>query len=799
MKIFKFITLFLFVILGVSAQDLSKLTPEQLELYKKYMSGGSLPAGVSQNSVNEKSVSRRKLNDSIENNFEKITSDIFGSNLFNKKNLTFEPNLNIPTPKNYVIGTNDELIVDISGLYDANYKLTVSADGSIRIPSVGLIKVAGSTIESASKTIRAQIAKVYMGVANGETRVNISLGNIRSIKVTITGEAVRPGTYTLPSLATAFNALYACGGPSEVGSMRNIQVIRQGKSVSDIDIYSFLSKGVMSGDIVLQDGDVINIQPYGIRTQMNGGAKRKGKFEMLKGESLEDLINYAGGFAENAYTGQLTVFRFTDKEKTVLTVPQNIYSSFSLRSGDSIFISLKLDKYDNRVDIKGSVNRPGAYALTEGMTVKNLIEQADGLKEEAYLNAATIIRSKENRLPELIGFNPGNVLSGKDQDVILQKNDTVEILSVYDFREKETVSIWGAVKMHGTYPLIQNITLRDLIFKAKGFTEMALTDSIELIREQKNPDSLMLTNRKSKVMKFAMDKDLNFRQGFSDVTLENGDQIIIRTVSGYEPVRMIRVEGEVLYPGNYNITNKAERISDVLKRSGGITRYANSRDAFLIRSERTHPVEERLNTILSENIKNQLASQADKKIDATALKTAGISSMEMLAGFDSLQAKMAGTAVAMEVFNPEGIVGIDLLEIQRTPGGRDDLILEDGDIIYIPREVQTVRVVGQVLFPTLIRFNKGATVNEYVNSAGGFSEKANRSKLFVMYANGTAKSTKNFLGIKIYPPVKPGSRIIVPEKPLEIKSRLTPGETVSILTSITSVSALVYSIIVNSK
>lgn len=795
MKIFKFITLFLFVILGVSAQDLSKLTPEQLELYKKYMSGGSLPAGVSQNTVNEKSVSRRKLNDSIENNFEKITSDIFGSNLFNKKNLTFEPNLNIPTPKNYVIGTNDELIVDISGLYDANYKLTVSADGSIRIPSVGLIKVAGSTIESASKTIRAQIAKVYMGVANGETRVNISLGNIRSIKVTITGEAVRPGTYTLPSLATAFNALYACGGPSEVGSMRNIQVIRQGKSVSDIDIYSFLSKGVMAGDIVLQDGDVINIQPYGIRTQINGGAKRKGKFEMLKGESLEDLINYAGGFAENAYTGQLTVFRFTDKEKTVLTVPQNIYSSFSLRSGDSIFISPKYDKYDNRVDINGSVYRPGPYALEDGMTVKQLINKADGLKEEAYLNVASITRRKENRIPEIIGFNLGELISGKLPDILLQKDDVVEIKSLFDYREGESVSIWGAVKSPGNYPLIENISLKDLIFRAKGFTEMALTDSVELIRIQKNPDSLLLTNRKSMVMKFAMDQDLNFKGSSSDILLENGDQIIIRTISGFEQIRMVRVDGEVLYPGNYNIINKSERISDVLKRSGGINRYANPRDAFLIRTERTNPVERRLNFILSENIKNQLASQAGNKIDATTLKSAGISSIDMLAGFDTIQSKMAGAAIANEVFNPEGIVGIDLTEILKNPGGRNDLTLEDGDIIYIPREIQTVRIVGQVLFPTLIPFDSGSSVRNYINSAGGFSEKANRGKLFVLYANGTAKSTKKFLGINIYPQIKPGARIIVPEKPLEIKNRLSPGEMVSILTSITSVTALVYSIL----
>ncbi len=355
--------------------------------------------------------------------------------------------------------------------------------------------------------------------------------------------------------------------------------------------------------------------------------------------------------------------------------------------------------------------------------------------------------------------------------------------------------MWGAVTSPGKVPLIENITLKDLIYRARGFTEMALTDSIELIRVQKNPDSLLLTNRKSMVYKFSMDKDLNFTGGTKNILLENGDQVIVRTISGYEPVSIVRVEGEVVYPGNYNIISKTERISDLLNRAGGLSRYANSRDAFLIRFERMHPVERRLNTILSENIKNVLAAQVENKIDATTLKKAGINSPEMFAGFDTLQAKMAGIAMAEEVFNPEGIVGIDLVDLMQNPGGRNDLLLEEGDILYIPREVQPVRVVGQVLFPTIIRYEKGSSAKQYINSAGGFSEKANRSKLFVLYANGTAKSTRSFLGIKIYPPVKPGARIIIPEKPLEIKNRLTPGETVSILTSITSVTALVYSIL----
>ena len=793
--------LLLFTLLAVGsilAQDLSKLTPEQLEMYKKYMSGGinTNTAG----SVDENAVTKREVIETEKpaaGNTARPNS-VFGAQLFSNKNLTFEPNLNIPTPKNYILGANDELIVDISGLYEANYKLLVSADGTIRIPNVGVVKVGGSTIESATRNIKGQISKVYMGVGSGETHVNITLGNIRSIRIIITGEAVHPGTYTLPSLATAFNALYACGGPTQVGSMRNIRVIRQGKSISTIDIYTFLTKGVISGDIVLQDGDVINIVPYGIRAEIGNGVKHTGKFELVKGETLEDLIAYAGGFADNYYTGEMTVLRLTEKEKTVLNVKKELYSSFALRSGDLISISPKYDKFDNRVDIKGSVYRPGAFALETGMTVKQLVAKADGLKEDAYLNVASITRKKDNRIPEIISFNLGDVLSGKAEDILLIKDDVVEIRSLFSFREGEKVSIHGAVRAPGVFELIENITLKDLIYKARGFKEMALTDSIELIRVQKNAENLLRTNLKSTVYKFAMDSNLNFVNGSENMLLENGDQVIVRTISGYEPVRMVRVEGEVLYPGSYNIVNKSEKISDVLQRAGGINRYANSRDAFLIRSERTDQFERKLNKILSDNIKNQLESQASSKVDASTIKSMGLNSPEALANFDSIQSELSGSGIVSEVFNPEGVVGIDLKEILQNPHGKIDLVLEEGDIVYIPREVQTVRVVGQVLFPTLVQYD-GQSVKSYINSAGGFSESAQRNKVFVLYANGTAKSTKKFLGFNTYPPVKPGSRIIVPEKPLEIKNRLTAGELVGILTSITSVSALVYSILRSSN
>ncbi|HEY6913477.1 MAG TPA: SLBB domain-containing protein, partial [Paludibacter sp.] len=559
MNKFRLILLSFFVVTGLMAQDLSKLTPEQMEMYKKYMAGkNSTATTVSTATTPKDNVTARRFD---ENDSTKIMPDslvekasklsVFGSYLFNKQNLTFEPKLNIPTPPKYVLGTYDELVIDISGLYEANYKLKVSPEGLVRIPNVGPVKVAGIMIEDASRLIKNQVSKVYMGVSSGETRVNVTLGSIRSIRVTIVGEATRPGTYTLPSLATAFNALYACGGPNDIGSMRDIKVIRGGKVIAKLDVYQFLVDGLMANNTALQDEDIIRIDPYKIRVALNGAVKHPAIFQGQQGETLQSLIRFAGGFADNANKSKITVFRLTEKGRTVIDVQDNNISSFVLKSGDSCNVTKTYNKFDNRVDIKGSIYRPGAYAIEPGLTVKQLVAKADGIKEDAYLNMAYISRKKENQIPQIIGFNLGDVLSGKAEDILLQKDDSVVIQSLFEYREGQKVTILGAVKAPGTFPLIENITLKDLIFKAKGFTEMASTDSVELVRVVKDQQTLLTTNQKSTVQKFALDKDMNFVNGSGDILLENGDQVIVRSISGFEGIRMVRVEGEVIHPGSY--------------------------------------------------------------------------------------------------------------------------------------------------------------------------------------------------------------------------------------------------------
>jgi len=818
MKKIKFVLLTLLMVGSLVAQDLSKLTPDQMAAYKKYKAGnGAAVTNTTQDNVkersvvndadntdnadnpdqtNQKGIDTKKENTSTNNKGAKnktaFSGGVFGSYLFSGQNLTFEPNLNIPTPSNYILGTYDELIIDISGQYEANYKIKVSPEGFIRIPNISPVKVSGQTIENATRSIKSRLSGIYPGA-----QINVSLGRIRSIRVTVVGQAVRPGTYTLPSLATAFNALYACGGPDSIGSMRDIKVVRHNKVVATVDVYGFLLDGALTGNIGLQDEDVIKIEPYKVRVKIRGAIKREGMFEALPGETIQQLIRFAGGYNDNAYKSIVTAFRLTDKGQMVVDVAENQLSVFKLQSGDSYYVSPISKKFDNRVDITGSVNRPGAYALESGLTLKQLIDKANGVKEDAYLNMGYINRKQANRIPEIIGFNLGDVLKGVSADVQLQKDDSVVIRSLFDYREGQSVSVSGAVLEPGTFNLIENITLKDLIFKAKGFTEMANTDSVELVRVIKDPEKLLSTNEKTIVMKFAMDKDLNFIKGSSDMLLENGDQVIVRSISGFEGIRLVKVEGEVIQPGNYTITNKAERISDVIKRAGGFTHYAYPLGAFLIRTENVTGSEQRLNQIEKENAKKLIQTKTDNKLDANTMLKVGVvnTTGQGNTNLDTVQNKLTNSNVVNKVFKTEGIVGINLAEIMKNPGGKYDFYLQEGDDIFVPRELQTVQVTGEVLFPTYVGFENGSGLAKYIDNAGGFSMQALKKKVFILYANGSARSTSSFLGIRFYPPVLPGCRIIVPEKPIEISNKMTSAEVVGMLTSVTSAMALIYTLL----
>jgi len=799
---FKLIFALLFVVFTMQAQDLSKvdlskLTPEQIEMYKKYMASKGNATQMGTTDADYMMPENRKLEEAklVGDTIKKTSINYFGSYLFANQQLSFEPKLNIPTPSNYILGAYDELIVDVSGLYEAYYKLKVSPEGSIRIPNVGPVKVSGRTIEEATRSIRSEVTKVYQGVSTGETKINVSLGNIRSIRVTIIGDAVRPGTYTLPSLATAFNALYACGGPSALGSMRQIRIIRGGKQIATIDVYKFLTDGVIPNNVLLHDEDVIRIEPLKIRVTVKGATKINGVFEGVEGETLSDILRYTGGFKDDAFSQIATLVRIADNQKKVIDVAETDYKKFKIKSGDEYTFSTNPNKYQNRILIAGSVNRPGIYALESGMTVRQLIIKAAGIKEDAFLNMAIVSRKRENLVPQMINFKLGDLLEGKVPDIALQRNDSVHIYSLFDYRQGFKVSISGEVKAPNSYPLVENLTLMDLILKAKGFTEAAATDSIEVIRIIKDKNLLLNSSIKSVVRKFKIDKELNISSSEGGFVLENGDQVVVRSIPGFENIRMVRLDGEVLRPGAYNITSKNEYISDIIKRSGGFTKYAYPEGAFLIRNQKFDDAQIKLNSFMMKNAKSQLEKSSNNKIDAQLLEKAGIKQAGSVEAMDSLQQKLMGADILSNIENSEGVVGINLKNIMSNPRGKYDLKLEEGDLIYVPRELQTVRVLGAVFFPTYVRYDNSYCLKDYINGAGGVSNTALRSKIFVLNPNGTSISTRSFLGFHFYPKVMPGSQIFVPQKQMDIRTKMTTGETILVMTSVTSMAAIIYSIV----
>jgi protein involved in polysaccharide export with SLBB domain len=685
------------------------------------------------------------------------TSDgtrIYGSSLFNTENLTFTPNLRLPTPENYLLGPDDVLIIDIFGLSETNYRLRVSPEGAIHLPSIGQIHISGLTIAQAKKLITNKLALVITSISHDKTFVSVTLGDIRSINVLVVGEAYRPGTYTLPSVASVFNTLNACGGPNRNGSFREVKVIRNDKTIAVVDVYDFLLTGEKKNNIQVQDYDVLKIEPYKKRIELKGELKNTGYFEAKDNETFQDMIAYAGGFTTNAYKDRVVVFRNTEKEKKVEDVALGNFDSFVVEDGDVFEVASLLDRFENRVQISGAVFRPGTYALTEGLTLKQLIAKADGLREDAFLHRGTIIREKDNRETEILSFNVHATLSGEAEDIVLKKEDKVSIASAIEMQEVRQVAIYGEVKVTGKYPYHENMTLQDLIFAAGGTKDDAELRNIELYRLEKDPDVLKSGKQIAERYTFTINKNLD---GL-DYNLEPHDHVIIRPVSGYTEIKKVMIEGEVLFPGNYILTSNQERISDVIKKAGGLNMYAYPEGAFMIRQLASTIAEEKVEQVVDENIADELSDT------------------------DQLTKK-------------DAIVGIQLKEILKHPGSDWDLYLEDGDIISIPKELQTVQVSGQVFLPSLVRYNQNSSFRYYINHSGGFSPDALKRKSYVVYANGETQATRRILFFRNYPEIKPGAKIVVPEKPKREGQRMTLGEGIALTSSLITVTALILSLL----
>lgn len=636
------------------------------------------------------------------NTFE-TDNTIFGSYLFNNKNLTFEPSINIQTPKNYEINIGDQLLISIWGNSQSSYQLSINQNGQVLIPDVGPVYLAGLSFADATKKIKKRLTSIYadMGGDNPQTFAQVNMGQLRAIRVNIVGEAGTPGTYTLPATASVFNALYLSGGPNNIGSFRNIRIIRNNKTVKDIDIYSFLIDADPSGNIQLKDNDIIFIPPVEKRVQVNGHFRRNGFFELKENESLADLIRFAGGYTENAYQQKVQVYRKTQERQQIIDVDFNKLNTTALMDGDKVRNAEVLDLFENRVSITGAVYRPGEYEWTLGLTLFDLIIKADSLKEDAFQNRGLITRQNKDLTTTTIPFNVQQVAS-REIDIELLPEDIVSIKSHFDIGETPFVTINGEVMEEGQVPWSEKLTVADVLFMAGGFTEAADSTYIEISRRLSYEEASSLTDTLVHVYVINHERALNLNSETEPFALQAYDIISVKRAPGYREQGVATVAGEVVYAGTYAIRNKNERISDLIKLAKGITPQAFTDGATLRRNT---------TELGSENI------------------------------------------------------AINLGEILNNPHGENDLFLRDGDMLFIPEFAQTVKVMGSVQNPFSLTYHGGEKAKYYINQSGGFDQDANKKRVYVQHANGYAVPTKSFLGIRNYPEVKPGSQIIVPKKP----------------------------------
>ena len=684
-------------------------------------------------------------------------SRVFGYDFFQNPKISFAPTINVPTPESYIINTGDELLVEVWGAAESSTTQKVDNQGNIILPMAGKVHVGGLNFVEAKARINTALRKIYAGISAPEgsyakVYTGVSIANIRTVKVNIIGEVEAPGTYSLSALSTVINALYASGGPTENGSFRNIQVVRGGKTIAHLDIYNFLLKGSQEGNINLNDQDVIIVPPYKNQVEVIGFVKREGIYEVKEGEKLSSLVDYFGGFKSNAYKDIMVVERIVGAKREVKEFPFSDAGKFAMQGGDKLLVHKLSDIYHNRISITGAVYQPGNYAYSEGMTVLDLIDKAAGVREEAYLNRAILFRSIDRVDKQSLNFSLKDLLE-KKQIIALQPNDSLHIYGRDSLIAKPMVRIEGAVRKPQKFAYAKGLYPADLIIMAGGFIEGADQTQVQVARQLNDANFKTI----SKVYTVSLSKE-----GGDSIALEPNDIVTVRYEKGYVPQQVVKIEGEVSFPGFYAILSKEERISSLIERSGGLAPYAYVEGATLVRKK-------------DKNEKDDKAQEKQlKKLKKTDKDLTLIETKE-------------------EEKTPEASeyrVGINLKKIMENKNSYQDLVLKDGDVLIIPSEKQTVEVKGLVLAPSLVRYEKGKSTRSYINSAGGFSDNAQKKSVYVVYANGDVKGTSRFHLFISYPKVAPGALVIVPEKPE--KKSLSTTETVSVMTALTTLAILIY-------
>lgn len=650
-------------------------------------------------------------------------NDVFGRNIFNIDKLTFEPNNNMATPANYCLGPGDEVIIDIWGASQTTIKKEISPDGYINIPNLGPVYLNNMTVDEARRVLKEELKKIYADSANN---IQVTLGNIRTIQVNVMGEVVAPGSYVLSSFSTVFHALYVSGGVSDIGSLRNVKVSRAGKQVATLDVYDYIMQGRIEDDIRLQDGDVVIVPAYDELVKVKGRVKRPMFYEMKKGETVATLLKYAGGFSADAYKKTVNVVRQNGREYSVATVDETDFSVFRTQDGDVVTVDSILNRYANRLEVRGAVYHPGIYELSGSLnTVRQLVEKADGLLGDAFVGRAVLYRERENLTKEVKSVDILGILEGSSPDIPLQKNDILYIPSIHDLQDLGKVKIFGEVNKPGEYTYADNMSLEDLVITAGGLKESASLVRVDVARRIRDPHSTAESETIGQNFTFRL-KDGFVVDGQAGFVLQPYDQVFVRRSPSYNEQQIVTVKGEVLYAGEYNLDSKDQRLSSIISRAGGVSQFAYVRGTKLLRVANQDELDRMKDVI--EMIKKEIGAGM---VSILGLKVDSIFS-----------------------------VGIDLEKALANPGGDADIVLREGDMIVVPEYVNTVKVNGAVMMPNTVSFISGENVNYYLSQAGGYSNNAKKKQKFIIYMNGQVAKVKGS-GKK---QIEPGCEIVVPGK-----------------------------------
>ena len=653
---------------------------------------------------------------------------VFGRNIFRSRNLTFAPSQNMATPANYKLGPGDEVIIDIWGANQNTIREFISPDGNINIPNIGLVYLSGMTIKEADNYLRKELTKIYAGIAdnNSQTEIKVTLGQIRTIQINVMGEVAVPGTYSLSSFSTIFHALYKAGGVNKLGSLRNIRLVRNNKTIATLDIYEFILGGKTLTDSQLQEGDVIIVPPYEMLVDIQGNVKRPMYYEMKKGETVQSLIEYAGNFTGDAYTKNLRMTRQNGKEYQIFTIDDIDYSVFKLMDGDVVSISAMLDRYENKLEIKGAVYRPGVYQYSGQLnTVKQLVEKAEGTTGDAFLTRAVLHREREDLTKEVIQVDLKNILNGSKPDIALQRNDELYIPSIHDLQDLGVITVFGEVARPGEFPFAENTTLEDIIIQAGGLKESASTVRVDVSRRIKDNKGTAILSQIGELMTFSL-KDGFVIDGEPGFKLKPYDQVFVRKSPAYQPQINVQINGEVLYTGTYTLTQKSERVSDLVKKAGGLTPYAYVKGAKI--SRKINAEERRRMNVVLEMVRT---SSEEDNIDINKLELGSIY-----------------------------YVGIDLGKALQNPGSDADIVLREGDMLIVPEYNNTIRISGDVMYPNTVSYVPGKKLKYYIEQSGDYGERAKKKRAYIVYMNGQVKKANKYDRNLI----QPGCEIIVPTK-----------------------------------